>query len=182
MEQLKELRGLNVLLQETLTELTSKITEELVQILNGTAIKMLTSYEKSDIASLNFEYRNEWLSIIFFASNARGVTITENISLLFRELNDYSSKSEEVMDEVYEMEDDWEGDDEEWEEMIEEYHEEKNSIYEDWFINCWQEARNLTQNTTPTYYSDELDLGLELNEFKIIEINKNQSNIRYYSF
>lgn len=181
MEQLKELKELNVLLQESLKELTSEITEELVQILNGTAIKMLPSYEKSDIATFNFEYRNEWLSIIFFGSNARGVTITEDISLLFRELNEYISKSEEVMDEVYEMEEDWEGDTEEWEEMIEEYNEEKNSIYEDWFINCWKEARNLTQNTTPTYYSDELDLGLELNESEIVEINKNQSNIRYYS-
>jgi hypothetical protein len=181
MEQLKELRELNVLLQETLTELTSKITEELVQILNGTAIKMLSSYEKKDIASFNFEYRNEWLSILFFGSNARGVTITENISLLFQELNEYTSKSEDVMDEVYEMEEDWEGDTEDWEDMMDEYNEEKNNIYENWFINCWQEARNLTQNKTLTYYSNELDSGLELNEFEIVEINKNQSNIRYYS-
>lgn len=181
MEQLKELKELNVLLQESLTKLTSKITEELVQILNGTAIKMLPSYEKTHIASFNFEYRNEWLSIIFFASNARGVTITEDISLLFNELNGYVSKSEEVMDELYEMEEDWEGDSEEWEDMIDEYNEEKDSIYGGWFMNCWQEAQNLTQNTTPTYYSDELDLGLELNTSEIVEINKNQSNIRYYS-
>lgn len=177
MEQIKELKELNIFLKTTLESLSTKITRELVQILNGTAIKMLSGYEKSDIATFNFEYRNEWLSIVFFGSNARGVTITEDISLLFREINEYTAKLQDIMDEVDEME----GDTEEWEDMMEEYREEQLSIYDDWFINCWKEAKNLTQNIIPTYWSDEVDLGLELHTFEIVEINKNQSNIRYYS-
>lgn len=181
MEQLKELKELNVFLKTTLEALSSKITEELVQIFNGTAIKMLSGYMKSDIATFNFEYRNEWLSIVFFGSNARGVTITKDISLLFQEMNEYTTKLQDVMDEVDEMEDDFEGDTEDWEDMMEEYREEQTDIYDDWFIDCWQEAKNLTQNITPTYWSDELDLGLELHTSEIVEINKNQLNIRYYS-
>lgn len=181
MEQIKELKELNVFLKATLESLSSKITGELVQILNGTAIKMLSGYEKSDIATFNFEYRNEWLSIVFFGSNDRGVTITEDISLLFHEINEYTAKLQDVMDEVDEMEEEWEGDTEEWEDMMEEYREEQESFYGDWFINCWQEAQNLTQSITPTYWSDDFDLSLELHTSEIVEINKNQSNIRYYS-
>lgn len=181
MEQIKELQELNVFLKTTLESLSTKITGELVQILNGTAIKMLSGYDKNDIATFNFEYRNEWLSIVFFGSNDRGVTITEYISLLFHEINEYTAKLQNVMDEVDEMEEDFEGDTEDWEDMMEEYREEQSSIYDDWFINCWKEAQNLTQNVTPTYWSDEVDLGLELQIFEIVEINKNQSNIRYYS-
>lgn len=181
MEQIKELKELNVFLKTTLEALSSKITGELVQLLKGTAVKMLSGYEKGDIAAFNFEYHNEWLSIVFFGSNARGVTITENISLLFQEMNGYTSKLQDIMDEVDEMEEDFEGDTEDWEDMMKEYREEQTGIYEDWFINCWQEAKNLTQNSTPAYWSDELDLGLELHTSEIVEINKNQSNIRYYS-
>lgn len=181
MEQIQELKELNVFLKATLESLSSKITGELVQILNRTAIKMLSGDDKSDIATFNFEYRNEWLSIVFFGSNARGVTVTEDISLLFHEMNEYTAKLQDVMDEVDEMEEEWEGDTEDWEDMMEEYREEQESIYGDWFINCWQEAQNLTQSITPTYWSDEVDLGLELHTSEIVEINKNQSNIRYYS-
>ncbi|WP_175620516.1 hypothetical protein [Chryseobacterium schmidteae] len=181
MEQIKELKELNLFLKTTLELLSSKITGELVHILNGTAIKMLSGYEKSDIATFNFEYRNEWLSIVFFGSNDHGVTITEDISLLFNEMNEYTAKLQHVMDEVDEMEEDFEGDTEDWEDMIEEYREEQSSIYDDWFINCWKEAQNLTQNIISTYWSDDFDLGLELHISEIVEINKNQPNIRYYS-
>ncbi|UUC44908.1 hypothetical protein [Flavobacterium cerinum] len=178
MEQLKELKDLNTLLKAALAVLRPKITEELVQILNGTAIMMLPTYEKGDIATFNFEYSREWLSVVFFGSNARGLTITEDISFLRNELKEYFSKVKEVMDMVEEMEDDTE----EWEEMIEEYNEEKSSIYDNWFGACWEEAQTQTQNRIPAYYSDnESDLGIELLSNTIVEINKNQSIIRYYS-
>lgn len=182
MEQLKELKDLNALLKASLTVLSPKITEGLLQILNGTAITMLPAYEKSDIATFNFEYSSEWLSVVFFGSNARGLTITENISFLRNELKEYFSKVKEVMDMVEEMEENLDDDTEEWEEMIEEYNEEKNSIYDNWFGACWEEAQKQTQNRIPTYYSDnESDLGIELLSNVIVEINKNQSIIRYYS-
>lgn len=182
MEQLKELKELNTMLQATLKAKSAKITEELIQILNGTAITMLPTYEKSDIASFNFEYRHEWFSIAFFGSNARGLTITEPISILFKELNEYHSKSENVMDEMDELEENLEGDTDEWEDMMDEYNEEKNEIYEDWFVDCWKKAQSQTQNTTPTYFSiEELDCGTELVSSDYVEINKNQSVIRYYT-
>jgi len=80
LEQLKELKELNALLQQSLTVLSPKITTQLIQILNGTAITMLPGYEKGDIATFNFEYSSEWLSMMFFGSNARGLAITEDIS------------------------------------------------------------------------------------------------------
>jgi hypothetical protein len=178
MEQLKELNGL---LRASLEALRTETTEKLILILNGTAIEMLPGYEKEDLAAFNFEYRNEWLSVLFFGSNARGVTVTETLSLLFKDLDEYRSGSEEVMNEIDEAYEDREDDSDEREEMMEEYNEERTGIFEDWFTACWQEARNITGNTTPTYYSDEVDLGIELNESVIVEINKNQSNIRYYS-
>lgn len=181
MEQLKELKELNVLLKESLTMLSPKITTQLIQILDGTAITMLPGYEKGDIATFNFEYSSEWLSVVFFGSNARGLTITEDISFLRKELNEYFSKVNEVMDKVEELEENQEGDTEEWEEMMGEYNEEKSSIYDIWFGACWEEAQKQTKNTTPTYHSDEFDLGIELISNTIVEINKNQSIIRYYT-
>ena len=182
MEQLKELKELNTWLKTSLTVLSAKITTELTQILNGTAITMLPGYEKGDIAAFNFEYSSDWLSVVFFGSNARGLTITEDNSFLKKELNEYFLKEKEVMDEVEEMEDNLEGDTEEWEEMMEEYNEEKSSIYDNWFGACWEEAQKQTQNTTPTYFSDnKSDLGIELRSNDIVEINKNQSIIRYYT-
>lgn len=182
MEQIKELKQLNALLQQSLTVLTQQITTQLIQILNGTAITMLPGYEKGDLASFNFEYSSEWLSMVFFGSNARGLAITEDISFLRHELNDYLLKAKDVMDKVEEMEENLEVDPDEWEEMIEEYNEEKSIIYDNWFRACWEEAQKQTQNTTPTYYSDDKsDLGNELMSNDIVEINKNQSIIRYYT-
>lgn len=182
MEQLKELKELNTLLKASLTVLSPKMTTGLLEILDGTAITMLPAYEKDAIATFNFEYSSDWLTVVFFGSNARGVTITEDISFLRNELKEYFIKLKDVMDEVEEMEENLDDDTEEWEEMMEEYNEEKSSIYEDWFTDCWQEAQNLTKNATPTYYSDnESDLGIELISNEIVEINKNQSIIRYYT-
>lgn len=182
MEQLKELKALNAFLKSALTAINPKIIGELTKTLNGEAVTMLPDFEKSDIATFNFEYRHEWLTMVFFGSNAAGVTITEYVDFLRNELGEYFSRAEDVMDIVSDLEDDFEGDADDWEEMIEEYEQEKYEIYDEWFEACWKEAKDQTGNNTPTYFSiDELDFGVEFITSDGVEINKDQLNIRRYT-
>lgn len=182
MEQLKELKELQAFFKSSLNAISPTIIGELTQVLNGEAITMLPSFEKSDIATFNFEYRHEWFSMVFFGSDADGLTITEDVDLLKTGLNAYFSKSDDVMDIVSDLEDDFEGDEDDWEEMMEEYDQEKYELFDEWFEACWKEAKNQTGNHTPAYFSiDELDFGVEFITSDSVEINKDQLNIRRYT-
>jgi len=181
MDPIKELKNSNAILKLALNDIREKIIEELVNILTGKTILMLSSFNQDDIAVHNFEYRHEWFSMVFFGSNAAGLTITEENDFLRNELNDYFSKSEELLDAVSDLEDDFE-DEEEWEEMMEEYEQEKYEIFGEWFTSCWEEAQKSTDSIVPTYFSiDEMDSGVELMSSDSVEINKNQINMRRYT-
>ncbi|HBV16648.1 hypothetical protein [Chryseobacterium carnipullorum] len=180
MEPIQELKQSNAILQSALNDVREKIIAELVNVLSGKAVVMLPNFSKEDIAVHNFEYRHEWFTMVFFASNSAGFTMTEKNDFLRSELNDYFSKSEELLDTVSDLEDDFE-DEEEWEEMMEEYEQEKYEIFDDWFTSCWEEAQKITGNTIPTYFSiEEMDSGVELMSSDSVEINKNQINMRKY--
>lgn len=181
MEPIKELKKSNTILKLALNDNREKVIEELVNILTGKTILMLSSFSQDNIAVHNFEYRHEWFSMVFFGSNAAGFTITEENNFLSNELNDYFSKSEEILEAVSDLEDDFE-DKEEWEEIMEEYEQEKYEIFDEWFTSCWEEAQEITGSKVPTYFSiDEMDSGVELMSSDSVEINKNQINIRRYT-
>lgn len=181
MEPIKELKKSNAILQSALNGIREKIIGELGNILSGKAIRMLPSFSQDDIAVHNFEYRHEWFSMVFFGSSAAGFTITEENGFLRSELNDYFSMSEDLLNIVSDLEDDFEGE-EEWEEMMEEYEQEKYEIFDDWFISCWEEAQKMTGSKVPAYFSiEEMDSGVELMSSDSVEINKNKINIRRYT-
>ncbi|WP_223605569.1 hypothetical protein [Chryseobacterium sp. OSA05B] len=181
MESIQELKQSNAILQSALNDIREKIIDELVNVLSGKAVVMLPNFSKEDIAAHNFEYRHEWFTMVFFGSNAAGLTITEENDFLRNELNDYFSRSEELLDAVSDLEDDFEHE-EEWEEMMEEYEQEKYEIFDDWFTSCWEEAQKSTGSKVPTYFSiDEMYSGVELMSSDSVEINKNQINMRRYT-
>ncbi len=181
MEPLKALKALNEMLLETLTAISPEMITQIMYFLNGAAVRMLPGYTKSEITSFNFEYRHEWLSIVCFGSDTRGVSITETHTILYKELDEYLAQSAKVMDELEELAESFEGETEEWEMQLEEYEEEKYELYDSWFEACWREAQQLTQNSTPAYFSiDELDFGIALHTSEMIEIRKSLPNMRYY--
>lgn len=181
MEPLKSLKALNEMLLETLTAISPEMITQLIYLLNGATISMQPGYTKREIAAFNFEYRHEWLSMVFFGSDERGVIITEIQTILHSELADYLAQSEEIMDGLEEAEGNFES--EAWETLMEEYEEEKYELYDSWFEACWKEAYKLAPNNTPAYFSiDELDFGIILNTSEMIAINKNLPNMRYYIY
>ncbi len=181
MEPLKALKALNEMLLETLTAISPEMITQIMYLLNRSALDMLPGYTKSDITAFNFEYRHDWLSIVCFGSDERGVSITEAHTFLYKELDEYLAQSAKVMDELDDWEESFNGEAEEWETMLEEYEEEKYELYDTWFEACWREAQKLTQISTPAYFSmDELDFGIALHTSEMIEIKKSLPNIRYY--
>ncbi len=172
------LKGLNEELKEYLDAASEVLTNDLISLLNGGNITYLDGKQWDNIRAFNFEYLHDYLNIAFFGTDKDGIIITEELKL---PINDKKIMllPDTIWDKVNEIEANDE--DDELEQSLEEYNEEKNEIFESWFIDCWTAASEKFEDPVTAYFSiSEMDSGIELNSLDMVEINKDKTNQRRY--
>ena len=175
---MESLEKLNEQLKKHLESISPFLITDFQSLINGENIVYFDGIQQSDVAAFNFEYRHDYLDTTFFGTDKEGIKITGDVGLLIRERS-VKFLPQAIWDRVNDIEDD-EGI-EDIEEALEEYNDEKYEIFDDWFSNCWKVATKGLENPVTAYFSiSELDFGIELNSYDMVDINKDQPNKRHY--
>ncbi|ANF49770.1 hypothetical protein A0O34_04090 [Chryseobacterium glaciei] len=153
------LKSLNIELKKYLEEkISPMLIVELTELVNDKNINYLNNKSKADTKALYFEYRYDYLNIIFWAVDQEGERITEIIKLPSKEIDIINESDdwdalipEKIWVTVTAFEDIYEEDDSD--DILDEYNTEKYELFENWFLECWKKASEQTEVKTDAYFS-----------------------------
>jgi hypothetical protein len=154
----ENLQHLNIELKKYLEQTSSQLIADLTGLINGENINnYLNNKSKADIKAFYFEYQYDYLDIIFWADDKDGERITDTIKLLTKNDGIDDGKvwnalmPEKIWETAADFEDSYEGDD--LDDILDEYNEEKYSLFEDWFLECWKKASEQADMKMEAYFS-----------------------------
>ncbi len=142
-----------------LSKLTNQLTSDLKDIIDKKVIVYKEGKSESDIEGYFFEYEYEWLDIIFYGLDKNNDLSTETIKLptkLIEESYPDSLTSKKMNVFEINIEDEYDMDkysEDEFYDLLDNYHEEKYKIFEKWFCDCWKQASDGKDIKTNSYFS-----------------------------
>lgn len=179
---MEDLKKLNIELKKYLEEIGERLTDDLIDLLNGEHISYLDNDEKSDIKAFYFEYEYEYLDIVFWGVDSKGKIATNTVFLPTKksagnEDDDWNALiPEKIWTASSDFQDHYEGED--FDDILDEYDEEKYKIFEQWFFDCWKKASAQTQVKMDAYFSiHDTYFRTDLNTLKTI--NEDEIALRY---
>ncbi|MBV8326244.1 hypothetical protein [Chryseobacterium sp.] len=155
---MEKLKKLNIEFQNYLDEISGSFTDDLTNILNDENIRYLGDHSKADIKAFYFEYEYDYLNLVCWAVNASGEIIIA--PMMLPEKNDGKNSEadrwnafipEDIWNEAAEFCDSYE--EEDADDLLDEYNDEKYTLFENWFFECWKKAAAATENKTDAYFS-----------------------------
>ncbi|MGN7866830.1 hypothetical protein [Chryseobacterium sp. 22458] len=177
------LKKLNIELQQYLKEISGDLTDDLVRLLKGENIQYLENKEQSDIKAFYFEYEFEYLNIICWGVDRAGKMATEKTALPGKNENTAQKNEkwsalipEKIWTQAADFQDHYEGDN--FDDILDEYDDEKYRLFEQWFFDCWKEAKTQTSVKMDAYFSiHDTYFRTDLNTLKTI--NEDEIAQRY---
>lgn len=171
---MEDLKKLNIEFKHYLGEISSQLTEDLIQLLKGESVTYLNENTKADIKAFYFEYEYDYLNIVSWGVDATGRMASNKIYLPAKknqtteENNEWTALiPEKIWTAAAEFQDEYEDDD--LDEILEEYDEEKYLLFEQWFFECWKKASAQTMVNIDAYFSiHDSYFRTDLNTLKII--------------
>lgn len=189
-----EFKEMLVYLQEYLDKHSNLIVQDLLNL----DIKLFYGKTDPDIANYIFEYSYEYLTITLFLMDSSFNEVATSVRLpsSFVKNNSYPSRDDKDSNyfipyklEQFEMNIEDEYDDsryteDEFYDAFDEYQTQKTRLFESWFVQCWQQAQQLTNATTKStaekvnsYFSvHDTYYKLHLNTMKTVTTDDIETN------
>ncbi|MGG7471298.1 hypothetical protein ACVVIH_21535 [Chryseobacterium arthrosphaerae] len=180
---MENLKKLNIELRQYLQTISGNLTGDLVRLLKGENIAYLENKNLSDIKAFYFEYEFEYLNIICWGVDAAGRMATKTKALPEKTENAACENEkwsalipEKIWTEAADFQDHYDGDD--FDDILDEYDDEKYRLFEQWFFDCWKEAKAQTSVMMDAYFSiHDTYFRTDLNTLKTI--NEDEIAQRY---
>lgn len=156
---MQNLKKLNTELKNHLEKTKEQLIKDLVQLLKGEHIDYLEGRTKVDIKAFYFEYEYDYLDIVAWAADNNGQMVTDTVILPIQRKNQMGESEEWnsfLPEKIWTAASDFQDSNEEEEDFDDwwdEYNDEKYSLFEDWFCQCWKEASEHTENKADAYFS-----------------------------
>lgn len=151
-------RAKNILLrvEQQLQKVSSQMQDNLRNILIGNTVDLIEGYAFKDVQTLYFEYDYDSLGIYFWAEDKDEIVVTNRvIRLPFHEKS--SVFSNELLDDIMDLEDAlFEIDklqEEQIEDVLDEFNQDRCAVLEKWFLSSWVEVRKHAPLSKACYFS-----------------------------
>lgn len=180
---MEDLKKLNIEFKRYLGEISSQLTEDLIDLLNGENISYSDNNGRSDIKAFYFEYEYEYLDIVFWGVDRKGKIATNTVFLPSKKNSSTEENGEwnglipeKIWIAAADFQDNYDGDD--FDDILDEYDDEKYKLFEQWFCDCWKKASEHTKVKMDAYFSiHDTYFRTDLNTLKII--NEDEIAQRY---
>ena len=104
------------------------------------------------IYAMFFEYEYDYMDILFYAIDNKEKILLKNIDIS-NELNCEHLFPKDLMEKQIEIDDKYDGEDDDFDEFSDKYTKEKEEIFENWFIECWDKIKDEYKNIPKTFFS-----------------------------
>jgi hypothetical protein len=131
------------------------------KFLAGIAVKMESSIKTILNETLNnknifvmfFEYEYDDMDIMFYTIDKNENILSRKIDVLNDELNCKHLFPKDLFERQMEIDDTYDGEDDNYEDYREKYSQIKDDIFKNWFMKCWDKIKGEYKNIPKTYFS-----------------------------
>jgi hypothetical protein len=106
-----------------------------------------------DIYAMFFEYEYDDMDIIFYAIDDKENVLLTKVDILNNEINCSHLFPDNLSEKQMEINDKYDGEDDNYDNFTEEYYQKKEKVFKDWFISCWDKIKGEYTNIPKTYFS-----------------------------
>ena len=132
--------------EQFLTEIETKMQSAIKEILNEIV-------EENSIFAIFFEYEYDIMNLSFFATDNEENPLLVKQDILSKETNCKTLFPNELLNKQYELVDEYDGVDENFDEIYDEYTQRKQDIFKKWFKLCWDKVTNKYKKIPNAFFS-----------------------------
>jgi hypothetical protein len=107
----------------------------------------------NNIFAIFFEYEYDIMDLSFFAIDDKENILMVKQDIVNKELNSKTLFPEDLLDKQDEIIDEYDGEDDNFDEIYDEYTQQKEDIFKKWFKSCWNEAIKRYNNIPNSFFS-----------------------------